>query len=155
MTKWQSHIFKDQAGFKMWERNNPQIWKEFWNEHQISPCFCFCFFFSLPWLWEVYSPNSAVCPLTFSHLIFALPGGSGVKNLPANGFNPWVRKISSGKKWQPTPVFLRKSPGQRSLAGYSLWRCKRIGRDLTNEQQQHLILTVSLLPERKLLFQSQ
>ena len=36
------------------------------------------------------------------------------------GFDPWVRKISWRKKWQPTPVFLpRKSHGQRSLEGYS------------------------------------
>ena len=48
-----------------------------------------------------------------------------VKNLPANagdkkyGFDPWVRKISCRRAWQPTPVFL---PGefheQRSLEGY-------------------------------------
>ena len=49
-----------------------------------------------------------------------------VKNLPANaggkrqGFNPWVRKIPWGRKWQPTPVFLPgKFNGQRRLAGYS------------------------------------
>ena len=37
-------------------------------------------------------------------------------------FNPWVRKISWRRKWQPTPVFLPgKSQGQRSLAGYSPW----------------------------------
>ena len=34
------------------------------------------------------------------------------------GFNPWVRKISWRRKWQPTPVFLPgKSHGQRSLSG--------------------------------------
>ena len=37
-------------------------------------------------------------------------------------FDPWVRKNLSGRKWQPTPVFL---PGefhrQRSLEGYSPW----------------------------------
>ena len=32
----------------------------------------------------------------------------------------WVRKIPWRRKWQPTPAFLlRKSHGQRSLAGYS------------------------------------
>ena len=36
------------------------------------------------------------------------------------GFDPWVRKILWGRKWQPTPVFLPgKSHGQRSLVGYS------------------------------------
>ena len=34
------------------------------------------------------------------------------------GCSPWVKKIPSWKKWQPTPVFLpRKSLGQRSLEG--------------------------------------
>ena len=34
-------------------------------------------------------------------------------------FNPWVRKIPWGRKWQSTPVFLpRKSHGQRSLVDY-------------------------------------
>ena len=38
------------------------------------------------------------------------------------GFNPWVRKISWRRKWQPSPVFLPgKSHGQRSLVGYSPW----------------------------------
>ena len=41
------------------------------------------------------------------------------------GFDPWVRKISWRREWQPTPVFL---PGeflrQRSLIGYSPWDCK-------------------------------
>ena len=35
-------------------------------------------------------------------------------------FDPWVRKIPWGKKWQPTPVFLPgKFQEQRSLAVYS------------------------------------
>jgi len=65
------------------------------------------------------------------------PGGSAVKNLPANagdtgdayrrcGFDPWVWKIPWRKKWQPTPVFLPgESHGQRSLAGYSFWGLKK------------------------------
>ena len=53
------------------------------------------------------------------------PGGSAVKNPPANagatGFDPWARKIRWRKKWQFTPVFLflpGKSHGQRSLVSY-------------------------------------
>ena len=59
------------------------------------------------------------------HLIHLdLPGGSVVKNLPANvgdmGFEPWVRKTPWRRKWQPTPVFfLGRCHGQKSLAGYS------------------------------------
>ena len=38
------------------------------------------------------------------------------------GFDPWVRKISWRREWQPNPVLLpRESHGQRSLEGYSLW----------------------------------
>ena len=43
--------------------------------------------------------------------------------------NPWVRKILWRKKWQPTEILLPgESPGQRSLAGYSLW-CRRVRHD--------------------------
>ena len=42
-------------------------------------------------------------------------------------FDPWVGKIPWRRKWQSTPVFLPgNSHGQRSLAGYSLWRCKEL-----------------------------
>ena len=42
------------------------------------------------------------------------------------GFDPWVGKIPWRRKWQPTPVFLPgESHGQRRLAGYSPWGCKR------------------------------
>ena len=42
------------------------------------------------------------------------------------GFDPQVGKISSRRKWQPTPVFLPgKSPGQKSLVGYSPWGCRK------------------------------
>ena len=55
------------------------------------------------------------------------------------GFNPWVRKIPWRREWQPTPVFLpRKSHGQKSLAGYSLWGHKEL--DMTEW------LTLSLSP---------
>ena len=52
-------------------------------------------------------------------------------------FNPWVRKITWLRKWQPTPVFLPgESHGQRSLTGYSPWCCKRVRHDLGTKQQQ-------------------
>ena len=54
------------------------------------------------------------------------------------GPSPWARQISWRKKWQPSPVFLPgKSHGQRSLAGYSPWGCKRVRHDL----QLHSITT--------------
>ena len=56
----------------------------------------------------------------------AFPGGSAVKNLPANagdaGSNPGSGGFPGRRKWQPTPLFVPgKSHGQRSLVGYSPW----------------------------------
>jgi len=56
------------------------------------------------------------------------PGGSVVKNTPANAgdirryrFYPCIMKILWRRKRQPTPVFLSgKSHGQRSLVGYGV-----------------------------------
>ena len=53
------------------------------------------------------------------------------------GFDPWVGKIPGSRKWQPIPVFL---PGQRDLAGYSLWDRKESDmteHTHTHTQQQH------------------
>ena len=53
------------------------------------------------------------------------------------GFDPWVGKIPWRKKWQSTPVLLPgKSHGQRSLVGYSPWRCKEL--DTTERLHFHL-----------------
>ena len=39
--------------------------------------------------------------------------------------DPWVGRIPSRRKWQPTPVFFPgESHGQRSLVGYSPWSWK-------------------------------
>ena len=69
-------------------------------------------------------------PKSLGHWGGSFPGGSVVKNLPANagargdaGSAPgWGR--SPGRKWQPTPVFLPGKPhGQRSLVSYSPGGC--------------------------------
>ena len=59
------------------------------------------------------------------------PGDSAEKECTCQfrrrGFNPWIGKIPWRKKWQPTLVFLPgKAHGQRNLAGYSPWGCKRV-----------------------------
>ena len=56
-------------------------------------------------------------------------------------FDPWVGKILSRSKWQPTTLAWRIH-GQRSLAGYSPWGCKEL--DMT-EQLTILVLMVLLL----------
>ena len=63
---------------------------------------------------------------TDTDINMGFPGGSGVKNLPANAGNagsvPGLEKTPWKRKWKPTPVFLSgKSYGQRSLVGYRPW----------------------------------
>ena len=59
------------------------------------------------------------------HSCLGFPGGSVVKNLPANAGDARDAVSIPGlgrslRKWQPTPVFLPgKFHGQKSLAGYS------------------------------------
>ena len=73
-------------------------------------------------------------------------GGSVVKNLLARQ-KTQVRslqwKIAWRRKWQPVLVFPAWNfHGQRSLADYGPWGCKRVGHDLETKQQQiHTILT--------------
>ena len=62
--------------------------------------------------------------------------GLVVKNLPAiaktPGVGPWEDPLE--KEMQPIPVCLpRKSNGQRSLVGCSLWGHKRVGHDIVTE----------------------
>ena len=58
------------------------------------------------------------------------PGGSVVKNLPANaGHTRDTGLIPRSRRWQPAPVFLPgKSHGQGSLMGYSPWGRKESDR---------------------------
>ena len=70
-----------------------------------------------------------------------------VKNLPANAgntrdstFDPWVRKIPSRRKWQPTPVFLPgKFHGQKSLVGYRPWGLKESDKAESEHTHTHII----------------
>ena len=84
--------------------------------------------FSRPWelLPAAGLGESARTLLGSSVALWGFPGGSVVKNLPANkgdmGYIPGSERSHRRKKWQPDPVFLLgKSHGQRSLADYSPW----------------------------------
>jgi len=66
------------------------------------------------------------------------PGGSAVKNPPANAGDmrsiPGSQRFPWRRKWQSNPVFLPgKSHGQKSLAGYSPPGKKRVGHDLATK----------------------
>ena len=101
---------------------------------------------------SVYSEHLKLCDIRFasssakmygsSAKMYHSPGGSVVKNLPANagdaGSIPGLG-ISWRRTWQHTPVFLPgESHGQRSLVGYSSWAPKRIRYGLVTKQQQLL-----------------
>ena len=54
-------------------------------------------------------------------------------------FNPWGRKITWSRKWQPAPVILTgKFHGQRTLVGYSPWGHKEL--DTTEHRQQKIFV---------------
>ena len=77
------------------------------------------------------------------YLRMGFPGGSVVKNLPANlgdmgSISGGLRCPGVGRKWF-TPVFLPgKSHWQRDLAGYSPWGGKRVRQDVATKQQPQL-----------------
>ena len=64
-----------------------------------------------------------------------------VKNVPANAGDvcsiPRLRTSPGEGNGNLTPLFLPgKSHGQRSLACYSPWGCKRVGHELATKQQK-------------------
>ena len=70
-----------------------------------------------------------VCFVLFFNSILGFPGGSVVKNLPANAGNAgdtgsipvWERSPGGGNGNPLQYSCLEKSHGQRSLVGHSLW----------------------------------
>ena len=76
--------------------------------------------------------------------LIKLPGGSVVKNLPANAENtgsiPGLGRYPGGGRQQPTLVFLPgKYHGQKSQAGYSPWD----GKELDTTEYTHTNTTHS------------
>ena len=71
--------------------------------------------------------REAASLISHLHLTPGFPGGTVIKNLPANagdardsGLIPWIRKIPWSRDLQPTPVFMPgESPGQRNQLGCS------------------------------------
>ena len=90
---------------------------------QLEACFIFILFI-FPEIFYVYQ----------NMFILGLPCWLSGKDFACQcgryRFDPWVRKISWRRKWQPTPVFLsRKSHEQRSLAVCSPWGRRKVGHD--------------------------
>ena len=74
--------------------------------------------------------------LEYGQLSF--PGGSTVKNPPANQyricrFNYRARKITWGRKCQPTPVFLWKISWTEEPSWLQSMRLQRVGHDLVTK----------------------
>ena len=75
--------------------------------------------------------------------MLGFPGGSVVKNLPANaedtGSIPRWGRSPGEEKWQPTSLFLPgKLHGQRSPMGYSPWD-GRVRHDCATKQHPRCI----------------
>jgi len=66
------------------------------------------------------------------------PGGSAVKNLPANQ-KTWVQSLEKEMATRSS-ILAWESHGQRCLVGYSVWGGKSVGRDLVTKQQQQYAL---------------
>ena len=87
--------------------------------------------------WFIYVLNTYLIICNNIRRWGGFPGGPEYacqcKRYLRRGFNPWARKISWSRQWQPTPVFLPgKFHGQRSLTGFGPWSC-RVGPDWATE----------------------
>ena len=93
-------------------------------------------------LWHSHRKNKYFPLYRANFLGKDFPGGSDGKEFTCQcrrywrlGFDPWVRKISWRRKWQPPPVFLPgKSYGQRRLVGYRP-HVTRVRNDLATKPQ--------------------
>ena len=110
------------------------LWKETEVQRNLELCSS-----SSPWFKHGFVWFFPLIPVT----LLNLPGGSDDKvclQCERPRLNPWVRKISWRRKWQPTLVFLPgKSHGWRSLVG-STWGCKES--DMTERLHFHFLFTV-------------
>ena len=109
-----------------------RVWKD---NPGICVCVCVCTHKYMCMLTYFYTYVLRACSLLVWSWIWVewgFPGGASGKE-PAcqcgrylrHRFDPWVRKITWRRAWQPAQVFLPgESHGQRSLEGYSPWGLK-------------------------------
>ena len=77
--------------------------------------------------------------------IWASPGGSVVKNPPANAGNPSSIPGSGRSPGEGNGFLPGKSHGERGVAGYGSWSHKRVGRDLATKTARHPSMRASLV----------
>ena len=81
----------------------------------------------------------------FSTALLDFPGGSVVKNPPANagdtGLIPEPGRSPREGNGNPFQVLPGKFHRQSSLVGYSPWSCKTAGHNLATKQHHHCIIT--------------
>ena len=99
-----------------------------------------CTYKNMPFVAGQYYTNITQVKLVDSNDHEGFPGGSVVKNAPANaqdrGLIPGLGDPLE-QVWQPTPVFVPgNSYGQRSLVDYSPWGHRKVGHDIATKQQQ-------------------
>ena len=107
---------------------------------------------TIPSFWQTYTPSLTSFGSSFTAQdVCSVPSHSPLResldqrhqvSVPDSLLPPsWIMMkdlIILGRKWQPPPVFLPgKSPGQRSLVGYSPQGHQRVRHDLATKQQQH------------------
>ena len=97
------------------------------------------------WSWLKWLSMHAHSYFGFPRWISGKEPASQCRSHRRHQFDPWVGKIPWSKKWPPTLVFLPgKSYGQRSLACYSPWDCKRVRHDLVTNQTTFILLSLLL-----------
>ena len=81
----------------------------------------------------------------FSTALLDFPGGSVVKNPPANagdtGLIPEPGRSPREGNGNPFQFLPGKFHRQSSLVGYSPWSCKTAGHNLATKQHHHCIIT--------------
>ena len=95
------------------------------------------------WWCSTICETLLVTPRELARIAYMVQGGKRThpqcRRHKRQRFYPWVEKITWGRKWQPTSVFLpEKSHGQRSLAGYSPKGCG-VGHGWGIQQQQLIL----------------
>ena len=88
----------------------------------------------------LFFSNSGWFHYTVRSLCHKIPGGSVVKNcLPKQETQVWSLVWANPLKKEMSTIQYSclGNPMDRSLVGYSIWGCKRVGHDLATEQQSH------------------